>query len=496
MSNTLTKINYDGTDLIIRDSVLSNSKPVNVLTLGIVNDGTTDCSDLINKYTADFPLYFPAGLYKINKPIKIVHSIYGNGFGRTTTYDGTTFVSGSTDNEYMIEVGDTVKNTICINGIGLYCNNNNNGIKILSHKYMYLENIGVFNFGHPGDGAWAGTNGYRYGIYVDTSPYGQSRSVYMHNISIHSAINSPSIGIYLNKCYDDELSNIEVMFCRNCIRIDDSLIRLNHVHAWSGTTDYSTLTKTEYESTRCIRVANSKLFGTDIYTDSACIAWELYSSIINLTNYINWFDVPKTAYTDATADLIYQGAYSTFNADNVILYIPYQFFGKSHLFEIAESSIHNINYVVDTNPVMYSIRQPTSFDSHYVVKMSTNKDTYKAFLICKWGDNHYGEYVNVRCLLADRVLYDIFVKDDAKTIKVTSLNSDSVDIYYKVENGAVIFYSTATLCEANIITASHNCAVYKMNEFVKLDNTPFFVSQNVTTGLTKVTKNQDVTIYP
>ena len=63
-------------------SALNASPSVDVTTLGVKNDGTDDVSDIVNAATESVSLYFPAGIYKVAKPLRLKNSIRGDGFSR------------------------------------------------------------------------------------------------------------------------------------------------------------------------------------------------------------------------------------------------------------------------------------------------------------------------------------------------------------------------------------------------------------------------------
>lgn len=486
MSNILSHVNYDGKAIDIIDAT---SKPINVLTLGIKNDGITDCTALINKYTADFPLFFPSGKYLISDTINVVHSLIGVGYSRNSNSDGTVFFSNSNNNIFLFNLGDSVVGNITLENIGIHCNANNNGINITTKKYIKLSNIGIFAFGNIGDGPFSGTKGYRYGLKAGNETLGQSRSIYITNISILSNPNSPTYGIYTTNIYDADITNIEVMFCRHSVSFNSSFITMSRAHLWCGTTDYSSLTKDEFSSTRAISLNNTKFRGTDIYTDTAAINFNLNNAQAYITNYCNWFDT-SLPY-DGNCDMVYQDNPSTLKITNGLIYIPAKFYKDSWLWKASQTCLSNISYTVDANPTQYWIKKPSSFDSRFLVLGTANK--YSAFLICK-PFQHYGEYIQVRCLLNDKNLIDIYIKNDSKTLRCDSITTDSVPVYYKVSDGCIVFYAQLTIAEGTIITASHNCLIYKLSEFLNTDNSPYSITQDDNNGLTLLEKNKDITI--
>lgn len=76
-------------------SAVTSSGAVNVLTLGVKNDGSEDVSAIVNAATEKDALFFPAGIYRIAKPIWLKHPICGEGYLRTDRIEPfrTCFVS-------------------------------------------------------------------------------------------------------------------------------------------------------------------------------------------------------------------------------------------------------------------------------------------------------------------------------------------------------------------------------------------------------------------
>lgn len=490
MANYLSKVVIDNTEALIKDSILQESRPINVLTLGIKNDGVTDCTALINKYTAEFPLFFPSGKYLISGTINVVHSLIGVGYSRNSKSDGTVFFSNSNDNIFLFNLGDSVVGNITFKNIGVHCNANNSGIQITTRKYIRLENIGVFTFGNMNDGAGGGSGGYRYGIKMGDGQLGQSRSIVADNITITSNPNSPTYGIYTDNIYDANFSHVEIMFCRKSVAFVSSLIKMESCHLWCGNTDYTSETKDEFLTTRCITLRNTKFQGTDIYTDCGAIALTLAKSQAYISNYINWYDT-EIPYDNLSCDIVYQESPSYLKINNGMIYVPNKFFKNAVMWNATQVALSNINYIVDADPTQYSMWMPKSYDSHFT--FNTTGSNYNAFLMVR-PINNWGEYVQVRCFLSDNALMDIYVKNNSHTLNCTTLNADSVPVYYKKVNGCIVFYAKVNMAECNIVTSSHNCTVYKLNEFTNMDNTMRVMSQADNTGLTLLEKNKDITI--
>ena len=59
---------------------------LNVLDLGVKNDGSADISEIVNTHTAKGTLYFPAGIYKVAKPLWLKQPICGDGYARVPVH--------------------------------------------------------------------------------------------------------------------------------------------------------------------------------------------------------------------------------------------------------------------------------------------------------------------------------------------------------------------------------------------------------------------------
>ena len=64
------------------DCAASPAGAVNVLDLGVRNDGTEDVSAIVNRHTADHALFFPAGVYRVAAPIFAKNPLFGEGYAR------------------------------------------------------------------------------------------------------------------------------------------------------------------------------------------------------------------------------------------------------------------------------------------------------------------------------------------------------------------------------------------------------------------------------
>ena len=222
------------TDYLVRESVImpyTDNMPVNVLLFGIKNDGSEDISTKINELTELYPLYFPAGIYKVSSQIKLKNSIYGAGISRYNRVDSnyTWFVS-DIDNPttpltsvFKIESNRTEN----ISGINIMLNSYENGIDIYyTQIYTRINNINISNVrGH-------GIFGYR------TSDQNTgSRLLFIDNVSIFGADDYPTISIgirFSSQIGDCRITNTEIMGTKVGIYLGNGIIYMSNLHIWCG----------------------------------------------------------------------------------------------------------------------------------------------------------------------------------------------------------------------------------------------------------------------
>lgn len=201
-----------------------NSKWVNVLTLGIKNDGSEDISDIVNKATADNVLYFPCGIYKVAKPIYLKNSVFGAGYARygKVAPDRTWFVSEiKTDKSDIGIFNITEKDRVTMENISIRCFSQECAVKVTlaAQNNLFFNKVGIFN-----------VKGY--GFHIDGKG---SRPIFMDNITIHGAKDYPipGVGISCNTA-DNRFSNVEIMGCRVGMYLSNNYNYGSNIHIWTG----------------------------------------------------------------------------------------------------------------------------------------------------------------------------------------------------------------------------------------------------------------------
>ena len=152
LQNRVTQVEYD-----LRDSnaKIDNMEPVvyggfvNVLSLGVKNDGTEDCSNIVNANN-DVPLYFPAGVYRFDSTLNLKHTIIGEGAPRNwrkNKFNGTIFDFTMTDaSNAIVYTGELGGESVEIANICIQLSGTGNGIDLSTdNSLFYIHEIGIVN---------------------------------------------------------------------------------------------------------------------------------------------------------------------------------------------------------------------------------------------------------------------------------------------------------------------------------------------------------------
>lgn len=237
------------------------SEPVNVLSLGVKNDGSEDCSSIINAATENYSLYFPAGIYKVSHTINVKNPIYGAGYSRKNAVSEkfTWLVSDMDSSDALIYISGT--NNVNIENLNLKLNEGEIGIHVHdTRQYNKVHNVNV-------------TNVSSHGILVENTTQSlASRSTFIDNCSVFgTAIFNPvSIGIEISGNVGDcRMSNIEVMGCSSGICLNNHIAYMSNVHIWCGCISGSD-SNNEWSASKGIMCQNgARLLATNIYIDTA-----------------------------------------------------------------------------------------------------------------------------------------------------------------------------------------------------------------------------------
>lgn len=186
-------------------AAVAYAEPVNVLSLGVKNDGSEDVSSIVNEATAKGVLFFPAGVYKVAHPLRLKNRIRGEGYARMPNVNGerTWFVSAISCSNLqagVIEFGGKVQ--INLEEINIKCHSEECGIRIEGCEQLtstFISKVGIYNL--RGTGLCVNGCGSRPIFAQDMTVFGAS------DHPLHSVGISTSSGVV-----DCRLSNIEIMY--------------------------------------------------------------------------------------------------------------------------------------------------------------------------------------------------------------------------------------------------------------------------------------------
>lgn len=240
---------------------------VNVLDLGVRNDGSADVSDIVNAATEQSSLYFPAGLYKVSKPIVLKHSVFGAGYSRSNVVDPTRtwFVSdlkAVDDSVGVFNWGGNVQ--VNVENLNLKCTGGECGLRIdgcVQNTYTWIKGVGIYGV--------QGT-----GLYIDG---GGSRPIFVTEMTIWGSLTRPdnSRGILVKAPPDCRFTNIEVM--GTCIGFESwgGHTYGENMHLWTGIMGGKERPEWWEQSRGLLLRGNSGFHGSQIYPDTSYYAIDL-----------------------------------------------------------------------------------------------------------------------------------------------------------------------------------------------------------------------------
>ena len=235
-------IGINDSETLIAELIVDD--PLNVLTLGVKNDGTEDISTIINVATQNHNLYFPNGKYLVENDINVVYSILGDTYARggvNNSSKGTLFISNITCNynnretKTVFDISNGVHG-LNINKISIKLNDYECGIKGtgISSNNLYLDEISISNIKSTG-------------IYLQGS---KTKIPELSNIFLVGTGDSFEDSTGLNVNFSDyKVYNLDVMACRKGCKFG-GMVQGNNFHIWCGSIQDGdgTLNHTEDES--------------------------------------------------------------------------------------------------------------------------------------------------------------------------------------------------------------------------------------------------------
>lgn len=284
-------------------------KPINVLSLGVKNDGTEDISVIVNEATRTNALYFPAGLYRVDHEIRLVNSIYGVGYNRryNTDPEYTEFISnitGTSTDAVIRVVGPESTNLlrgIVIQNIDIHLYTNECGIIIntADQETVYINGVGIKDIRDA------------FGIWCNPTT-STSRMMFVDNCTLYGAYGLPaSTGIKIEaSAFDNRITNTEIVAVQRGLWVIGNILYLSNVHIWTGcraghdSNDWWSNTVSIDASTDLINAIT--ITGTNVYLDSSHHFIETWrGNTINLTNVLAWMDNSMNGTTATDGEFCY-----------------------------------------------------------------------------------------------------------------------------------------------------------------------------------------------
>ena len=273
---------------------------VNVLDLGIRNDGSGDISEVVNAATKKSALYFPPGRYLVEKPIVLQHSIYGKGFSRCPDKAGgapelddtrTWFLSRldcADGSQAVISFGE--RRNINIEEVNFMCQSAETALRVLpgpAGNWVFLSKIGIYQLG--------GT-----GLSIEC---GGSRAVFAQDICIWGSTrkyHEGSRGIFIG-AWDCRLSNIEVMATQIGLEVQAGYTYGENMHLWTGCMAKEGDKASWWKGTRALKMVGwSHFVGSNIYPDTSFYPFEFVgeSCIADIRGIMYWDDRSENGCED------------------------------------------------------------------------------------------------------------------------------------------------------------------------------------------------------
>lgn len=304
---------------------------VNVLTLGVKNDGSEDVSDIVNRYTKETALYFPAGTYKVCRPLVIEHAVYGAGYARgPQTKDGLTWLVSAIEQDDtdplnetgVIQFGGTGHFTV--ENLNILCHSHECGIYIfpcIQSTATFVNKVGIFNMRGYGLLAAKGPE----------TPGFASRPLFLQNMTIFGTADYPypCVGIQLgDRIGDNRFANIEIMGTRIGVVQEASFVYATNMHIWTGCLGGKDNDQW-WETTRSIILGHgdANFLGDNIYVDTSYVLIELLShrNTLSINNFMSWEDgsIRGCSKRDAKLFKIPEGSteYPNINLTNGLMYV-------------------------------------------------------------------------------------------------------------------------------------------------------------------------------
>ena len=269
---------------------------VSVLTLGVKNDGSEDVSEIVNRYTKETALYFPAGQYKVCQPLVIENPIFGAGYARGPQADaGHTWLISEIAHEDTDPLHETGvirfggSGHFTVENLNIRCHSHECGIYInpcVQSTATFVNKVGIYNMRGYGLLATKGPE----------TPGFASRPLFLQNMTIFGTADYPypCVGIQLDdRIGDNRFANIEIMGTRIGVVQEASFVYATNMHIWTGCLGQKDNDQW-WETTRSIVLGHgdANFLGDNIYVDTSYVLLEFRSprNMLSINNFMSWED--------------------------------------------------------------------------------------------------------------------------------------------------------------------------------------------------------------
>lgn len=402
-----------------------DAPPVNVLSLGVKNDGSEDCTELVNAALEDNAVYFPIGIYRFDGSIIANHSIYGAGY--TEEYrdnENAANLQFTNDTSNNIIISNT-GSSIVLKGFNIVrtWSASWDALHSTTNRRIIIEDIGIFNSG--------GGNA----IYFNQGT-SISRNAHIRNVAV---IGDFERGIYMQYAPDSVIRDCSFLRCKIGIElIYSGFTQINNVHCWSVPYNDSRKNNAYWSATRGFVFRNNSDCTCDgLYSDSCFIDVACINSRVMIGSLRSWIDNGHDTYaTDKTGQLAYVDGNSFLSIAKLMTQIsPFKTVGISprNALEIGKAIVYS-----SENYVGYLGSYPIPDRGMYFIPAAAGN--YQAVAVLR---HRYGGYAS---LIIQQNNDQVEVTENpVGTFTKTVRRGSGFDVYQKTVQGAdgfnnIVFY--------------------------------------------------------
>lgn len=395
-------------------AIVSES-PFNVLAYGVKNDGTEDCTDIVNSLLTQGDVYFPIGTYRIDGTLTALHNIYGAGYSRSPEYTNehcTTLEFTSNVNNIEVPAGNV---SIMLNNFNIVrsWDDTSNAIECSTDKYLDIRNIGVF---YSAGGI---------AIHV-VNTTNVSRSLYADHLTIWGEFDR---GISINKATDSRLTNIEIMFATiGAYIINSAWTFMDAVHIWCGAYKPTSKTNARWITTRGVVLSEGTVlnFGY-LYTDTCYQDFQIAGPAkLSGSKLLSWYDNNYSGVATSFDGEVFKLAGTSVTVDvNDITYRTGSFktggLSSSSGFGLSYDKV-NCYTDLTWNAYRNTYAKPKN---EFTYTVNAGADNYQTVAVLFHRYGGYGEFT---------LSYDnnsVTIKEDPRNTFTKTTHYGSIPVYYK-----------------------------------------------------------------